>query len=103
MAYINLAYYDIPAEIICGNPLLNEINFTLYTPQYYIFQQLLKEGKLNIPLCAVCKNEISGNIYKSELLQNAKLCSECYESEKRLLLLGKIIINHNKDRGEKSG
>lgn len=87
MVFINLSYFDIPAEIICGNPLLNEISFKLYTPAYYEFRKLEKEDKLKIPLCSRCRKEITDTVYTSELLKNKKLCIDCYRVEKMLLIM----------------
>lgn len=87
MTFFQLSMYDIPAIVVNGNTLTLKESFVLYTPAYYIFKQLKKEGKLNVPICAYCKREIEGKIYKSEIKTNSKLCDQCYSSEKRLLLL----------------
>lgn len=96
MSYVQLSFYDIPAKVTCGNTLLLEENFVLYTPQYFVFKQLEKEGKLKIPVCGHCKNEVTGELQKSILKPNLRICSQCYEIEQRLLLMQKIINNKGK-------
>lgn len=92
MTYIQLALYDIPAIVVNGDTLTLEEKTVLYTPAYYIFNKLKDEGKLTVPFCSWCKREIKEDqVHTSEVEPNNKLCIECYTTEKRLLLLKKLI------------
>lgn len=91
MTYLQLSMYDIPAKVINGDILLLKENLTLYTPAYYMFRQLQKEGKLTVPLCGICKKEIDGKVYTSEMYNNKKLCKQCYSTEKCFLLMKKLM------------
>lgn len=91
MTYIQLAMYDIPAVVKNGNTLTLEEKAVLYTPQYFIFQKLLKEGKLNAESCAYCNKEIEGEVKISSFKPNCKLCSECYLFEEKLLALKDLM------------
>lgn len=94
MTFLQLSFYDIPAQVIWGNTLTLKPNEIFYTPAYFVFEQLRKEGKLTVPLCSLCQTEILGEVYKSELTPNTKLCKNCYKSEQRLLLLQKFMKSH---------
>lgn len=45
MTFVQLSLYDIPAMVVNGDTLKEEVNFVLYTPQYYIneWKEKLKE------------------------------------------------------------
>lgn len=92
MTFLQLSMYDIPAKIINGDALTFKKNFVLYTPAYYIFEQLKNKNKLTVSICNYCKKEIiSGEIYTSEISSNKKLCSHCYSIEKKLLLMKELM------------
>ncbi len=90
MAFVQLSFYDIPAQVIWGNTLLLKPNEIFYTPAYFIFEKLKKEGKLTVPLCDICGNEIK-EMRNSAFKPEYKICSQCYESEQRILLMQKIV------------
>lgn len=90
MSYLQMCMYDIPASVTNGDTLALKANFTLFTPQYYIFNKLLQDGKLNIPICVYCGREIQGEVKKSELRFNAEVCNDCYKTEKMLLALKQL-------------
>ena len=92
MTYVQLAMYDIPAKVINGNVLTLEENFVLYTPQYYVFNKLLEEGKLNVEFCHYCGSEINGEGETSKIDKRFKVCPKCYPTEKRLLVLKELIM-----------
>ena len=91
MTYIQLSMYDIPAEVICGDILAYKSSEILYTPAYYLFQQLKKENKLKVPLCDLCSKEITGKIKYSQFKPNLKLCEQCYRTEQRVILVENIV------------
>lgn len=94
MTYLQLSMYDIPAVVVNGNTLSLKEKHTFYTPAYYVFEHLKKAGKLNVPTCSYCKEIINGEVYNSKLQPNAKLCTQCYSSEKRILLLKEFSKTH---------
>lgn len=96
MTFIQLSMYDIPAEVVCGDILVYKINEILYTPAYYLFQQLKKENKLTVPFCDMCNKEIEGEINYSEFIPNYKLCDQCFASEQRIILMQNIINSNGK-------
>lgn len=91
MAYFQLSMYDIPAIVVNGDTLSLKENFVLYTPAYYIFKKLKEEGKLNTPICQICKKYIEKKKYKSNFNPDLEICNECYITEKRLLILKKLM------------
>lgn len=90
MTYIQLSMFCIPARVENGDTLLATENFVLYTPAYFRFRQLLKEGKLNVPICCYCKQEIQGEPQKSIFNDKLNICTSCYATERRLELLKKL-------------
>lgn len=43
MTFLQLSFYDIPAQIIWGDTLALKPNEIFYTPAYFVFEQLRKE------------------------------------------------------------
>ncbi len=91
MTYLQLAMYDIPAVVVNGNTLTLEEKFVLYTPAYYVFKKLEKEGKLNTPICSKCANFIDTDLVESKIDSEMKLCRECNAVEQKLLLFKKVV------------
>lgn len=91
MTYVQLAMYDIPAVVKNGNVLALEEKFVLYTPQYYMFQKLLKEGKLNVEICSHCGKAIEGEIKESAFKPKSKICLECHSIEETLSVLKDLM------------
>ena len=91
MTYVQLAMYDIPAVVKNGNVLLLEEKFVLYTPQYYMFQKLLKEGKLNVEICSHCGKEINGESKESVFKPKSKICLDCHSTEQKLSVLKDLM------------
>ena len=90
MTFIQLSLYDIPARVIWGDTLLLKPNEIFYTPAYFVFEQLKKDGKLTVPLCDICGNEIK-EMRHSAFKPEFKICSQCYVAEQKILLMQKII------------
>lgn len=91
MTFLQLSMYDIPAKIVCGDTLLMKENFVLYTPAYYNFRQLKEEGKLNVPICDYCGNDIEDEPQRGILNDKLKICSSCYAAEQRIALLKRLM------------
>lgn len=91
MTFVQLSLYDIPAAVTNGDTLALKENFVLYTPQYYVFNKLLQEGKLDTEFCHYCNNEIQGEVITSKINSKFKVCTECYSTEKRLVLLKELM------------
>lgn len=91
MTYVQLAMYDIPAVVKNGNVLALEEKFVLYTPQYFMFQKLLNEGKLNVEICSLCGKEIEGESKESEFKPKSKICLDCYSTEQALSVLKDLM------------
>ena len=91
MTYVQLAMYDIPAVVKNGNVLTLEEKFVLYTPQYYMFQKLLKEGKLNVEICSNCGKEIKGEAKESVFKPKSKICLDCHSIEETLLAIKDLM------------
>lgn len=81
MTYLQLSLYDIPAKVVNGDTLSLKENFVLYTPAYYVFKYLEKEGKLTVPICSYCKKEIVEEPKMSQINEGKKLCAQCYKTE----------------------
>ena len=97
MTFVQLSLYDIPAQVIWGDTLTLKPNEIFYTPAYFLFEQLKKERKLTVPLCDICGNEIK-EIKKSELNPKLKICSQCYSTEQKILLMKKIMDGKLEDK-----
>lgn len=91
MTFIQLSMYDIPAQVIWGDTLVLKSNEYFYTPAYFKFIKLREENKLLIPFCNLCNKEIIGQVHKSQLISNVKLCEDCFAIEQRVLLMEKIM------------
>lgn len=94
MTFLQLALYDIPAKVVNGDTLALKEKFVLYTPAYFIFRQLEKEGKLNVKLCSYCKKEINKDEIKTSKIDSTKkICKECYEKDKVLEVVKDLMEN----------